>query len=243
MPTLPSKPALPSLASLADLPDVPSPVLALVGVGDAAAEVARDLKAKLVNVDTSTLDMRDREVRIDLSAFKPEAIDFSKVDPRNIDVSKLDPRNIDAAAVTATGLLWAAKGQERYESLVARGEAVVDQARATESSDAVTDDAAVAQPPAARRQWPRCQWPHLRPRIRPRRPRRRPPPRRPRRPRSIPRPDPDERSITPGIERRRGPSRAFPLQRGGFLAVWGACTAPSRVRCVPAAARPRTVSA
>lgn len=150
MPSLPSKSALPSLASLADLPDVPSPVLALVGVGDAAAEAARGLKAKLINVDTSNLDLRDHEVRIDLSAFKPEGIDFSKVDPRNIDVTKLDPRNIDPAAVTATGLLWAAKGQERYESLVARGEAVIGQARGSEWSEAVADDAtAVAEPPAA----------------------------------------------------------------------------------------------
>jgi len=162
MPTLPSKPAMPSLASLADLPDVPSPVLALVGVGDAAAEVARELKAKLVNVDTSTLDLRDHEVRIDLSALRPESIDFSKVDPRNIDVSKLDPRNIDPAAVTATGLLWAAKGQERYESLVARGEAVIGQARGSEWAEAVADDATtvaetpvaeapVATPPAAKK--------------------------------------------------------------------------------------------
>jgi hypothetical protein len=150
MPTLPSKPTMPSLASLADLPDVPSPVLALVGVGDAAAEVARELKAKLVNVDTSTLDLRDHEVRIDLSALKPESIDFSKVDPRNIDVSKLDPRNIDPAAVTATGLLWAAKGQERYESLVARGEAVIGQARGAEWDAAVADDATpVAEAPVA----------------------------------------------------------------------------------------------
>lgn len=150
MPTLPSKSTLPSLASLADLPDVPSPVLALVGVGDAAAEAARELKAKLVAVDPSALDPRDRDVTIDLSALKPEGMDFSKVDPRNLDVTKLDPRNIDPAAVTATGLLWAAKGQERYESLVARGEAVITHARGSEWSDAVADDAtAVAEPPVA----------------------------------------------------------------------------------------------
>jgi hypothetical protein len=150
MPSLPSKSTLPSLASLADLPDVPSPVLALVGVGDAAAEAARELKAKLVAVDPSALDPRDRDVTIDLSALKPEGMDFSKVDPRNLDVTKLDPRNIDPAAVTATGLLWAAKGQERYESLVARGEAVITHARGSEWSDAVADDAtAVAEPPVA----------------------------------------------------------------------------------------------
>jgi hypothetical protein len=150
MPSLPSKSTLPSLASLADLPDVPSPVLALVGVGDAAAEAARELKAKLVAVDPSALDPRDRDVTIDLSALRPEGMDFSKVDPRNLDVTKLDPRNIDPAAVTATGLLWAAKGQERYESLVARGEAVITHARGSEWSDAVADDAtAVAEPPVA----------------------------------------------------------------------------------------------
>jgi hypothetical protein len=125
-------------------------VLALVGVGDAAAEAARELKAKLVAVDPSALDPRDRDVTIDLSALRPEGMDFSKVDPRNLDVTKLDPRNIDPAAVTATGLLWAAKGQERYESLVARGEAVITHARGSEWSDAVADDAtAVAEPPVA----------------------------------------------------------------------------------------------
>jgi len=165
MPSLPSKSTLPSLASLADLPDVPSPVLALVGVGDAAAEAARELKAKLVAVDPSALDPRDRDVTIDLSALRPEGMDFSKVDPRNLDVTKLDPRNIDPAAVTATGLLWAAKGQERYESLVARGEAVITHARGSEWSDAVADDATavaelpvaeapVATPPAAKKTTP-----------------------------------------------------------------------------------------
>jgi hypothetical protein len=148
---MPSKSSLPSLASLADLPDVPSPVLALVGVGDAATQAARELQAKLAAVDTSSLDPRDRDMRIDLSALKPEGFDFSKVDPRNLDVTKLDPRNIDPAAVTATGLLWAAKGQERYESLVARGEAVVTKARSSEWSDAVADEApVVAEPPAAK---------------------------------------------------------------------------------------------
>lgn len=151
MPSMPSKSTLPSLASLADLPDVPSPVLALVGVGDAATQAARELKAKLVTIDPSALDPRDRDMTIDLSALKPEGFDFSKVDPRNIDVTKLDPRNIDPAAVTATGLLWAAKGQERYESLVARGEAVVTKARGSEWSDAVADEApVVAEPPAAK---------------------------------------------------------------------------------------------
>jgi len=151
MPSMPSKSSLPSLASLADLPDVPSPVLALVGVGDAATQAARELQAKLAAVDTSSLDPRDRDMRIDLSALKPEGFDFSKVDPRNLDVTKLDPRNIDPAAVTATGLLWAAKGQERYESLVARGEAVVTKARSSEWSDAVADEApVVAEPPAAK---------------------------------------------------------------------------------------------
>lgn len=151
LPNMPSKPSMPSLASLADLPDVPGPVLALVGAGNAATQAARDLKAKLVNVDVGDLDLRDHEVRIDLSALKPDGVDFSKVDPRNLDVSKLDPRKIDPAAVTATGLLWAARGQERYESLVARGEAVIGFAtRDTEWSDAVADDATtVVTPPAA----------------------------------------------------------------------------------------------
>jgi hypothetical protein len=141
-----AKPTVPSLTSLADLPDVPGPVLALVGAGDVAVEAARDLQAKFVNVDTSKLDMRDKEVRIDLSA-----IDLGKIDPRNIDLTKIDPRHIDAATLTSTGLLWAAKGQEAYESLVARGESVVSKARSSEWSDAVADDApVVAQPPAAK---------------------------------------------------------------------------------------------
>ena len=146
LPPMPAKPAMPSLSSLAELPDVPGPVLAIVGAGEVAVEVARDLQARLVSVDTSNLDMRDKEVRIDLSA-----LDLGRFDPRNIDVAKIDPRNIDAAALTATGLLWAAKGQEAYESLVARGESVVTKARSSEWSDAVVDDAhAVAQPPAAK---------------------------------------------------------------------------------------------
>ncbi|MEO8106735.1 MAG: hypothetical protein ABI720_05395 [Actinomycetes bacterium] len=154
---MPSKPTFPSLASLADLPDVPSPVLALVGVGDAATQAARELKAKLVDVDTSTLDLRDHEVRIDVSALNLGRYDFSKVDPRNLDVTKLNPRNIDPAAVTAAGLLWAAKGQERYESLVARGESVITAARGTDWSEAVAEDApVVAEPPAAKKTTPKA---------------------------------------------------------------------------------------
>ena len=144
MPAKPAMPTMPSLSSLADLPDVPGPVLALVGAGDVAVEAARDLQAKLSNVDTSNLDLRDKEVRIDVSA-----LDLGRFDPRKIDVAKIDPRNIDAAALTSTGLLWAAKGQEAYESLVARGESVVTKARSSEWSDAVAEDApVVAQPPA-----------------------------------------------------------------------------------------------
>ncbi|MCZ3389900.1 MAG: hypothetical protein LH645_12480 [Actinomycetia bacterium] len=143
---MPAKPAMPSLSSLADLPDVPGPVLAIVGAGDVAVEAARDLQAKLIAIDTSNLDLRDKDVRIDVSA-----LDLGRFDPRKIDVAKIDPRNIDAAALTATGLLWATKGQEAYESLVARGESVVTKARSSEWSDAVADDApVVAQPPAAK---------------------------------------------------------------------------------------------
>ena len=108
---------IPSLKSLADLPDVPSPVLALVGAGDAAAEAARDLPAKIAAIDPKSLDPRELDVEIDLSKI------------RNIDLTKLDPRSIDTAALTATGLQWAAKGQEKYEHLVARGEAVISKAR------------------------------------------------------------------------------------------------------------------
>jgi hypothetical protein len=146
MPSMPAKPAMPSLTSLADLPDVPGPVLALVGAGDVAVEAARDLQAKLIAIDTSNLDLRDKEVRIDVSA-----LDLGRFDPRKIDVAKIDPRNIDAATLTATGLLWAAKGQEAYESLVARGESVVTKARSSEWSEAVAeDDTKVAQPPAVK---------------------------------------------------------------------------------------------
>lgn len=155
MPAKPSMPSMPSLSSLADLPDVPGPVLALVGVGDVATQAARELQAKFINVDTADLNLRDKEVRIDLSS-----IDLTKLDPRNlahtkIDLSaigRIDPRNIDAAALTATGLLWAAKGQEAYESLVARGETVVTKARSSEWSEAVADEApVVAKPPAAKK--------------------------------------------------------------------------------------------
>ena len=130
-------PNLPSLKSLADLPDVPSPVLALVGVGDAAAEKARELPAKIASIDPKSLDPRGREASIDLSSL----------DPRKIDLTKLDPRTIDTTALTATGLQWAAKGQETYESFVARGESVVSKARDTEWADAVAEQP-VAQPPA-----------------------------------------------------------------------------------------------
>jgi len=132
-------PSLPSLKSLAELPDVPSPVLALVGAGDAAAEKARELPAKLAAIDPKSLDPRSREVELDLT----------KLDPRNIDLAKLDPRTIDTAALTATGLQWAAKGQEAYESFVARGELVISKSRESEWSD-VTDESPVAQPPAAK---------------------------------------------------------------------------------------------
>ncbi len=155
MPSMPAKPAMPSmpsLSALADLPDVPGPVLALVGAGDVAVEAARDLQAKLGSIDTSNLDLRDKEVRIDVSA-----LDLGRFDPRKIDVAKIDPRNIDPAAVTATGLLWAAKGQEAYESLVARGESVVTKARGSEWSEAVAEDApVVAQPPAAKKTAPKA---------------------------------------------------------------------------------------
>jgi hypothetical protein len=127
--------AMPTLKSLAELPDVPSPVLALVGVGDAAAEAARDLPAKIAAIDPKSLDPRALDVDIDLGKL------------RHIDLTKLDPRTIDTAALTATGLQWAAKGQETYELLVARGEAVISKAREDEWAD-VTDEAPVAQPPA-----------------------------------------------------------------------------------------------
>ena len=126
---------MPSLKSLADLPDVPSPVLAIVGAGDAAAEAARELPAKLAAIDPKSLDPRALDVDIDLNRI------------RNIDLTKLDPRTIDTAALTATGLQWAAKGQETYEHLVARGEAIISKAREDEWAD-VTDEAPVAQPPA-----------------------------------------------------------------------------------------------
>lgn len=146
MPSIPAKPTMPSLSSLADIPDVPGPVLALVGAGEVAVEAARDLQAKLIAIDTSNLDLRDKEVRLDVSA-----LDLGRFDPRKIDVAKIDPRNIDAATLTATGLLWAAKGQEAYESLVARGESVVTKARSSEWADAVAEDApVVAQPPTAK---------------------------------------------------------------------------------------------
>ena len=128
---------LPSLKSLAELPDVPSPVLALVGAGDAAAEKARELPAKIAAIDPKTLDPRGREVDFDLS----------KLDPRNLDLTKLDPRAIDTAALTATGVQWAAKSQETYEAFVARGESVISKARANEWADA-TAESPVAEPPA-----------------------------------------------------------------------------------------------
>lgn len=126
--------AIPSLKSLAELPDVPSPVLALVGAGDAAAEAARELPGKIAAIDPKSLDPRELDVEIDLSRI------------RNIDLTKLDPRSIDTAALTATGLQWAAKGQEKYEHLVARGEAVISKAREDEWAD-VTDESPVAAPP------------------------------------------------------------------------------------------------
>jgi hypothetical protein len=126
---------MPSLKSLAELPDVPSPVLAIVGAGDAAAEAARELPGKIASIDPKSLDPRAIDVDIDLGKL------------RNIDLTKLDPRTIDTAALTATGLQWAAKGQEKYEHLVARGEAVISKARTDEWAD-VTDEAPVAQPPA-----------------------------------------------------------------------------------------------
>ncbi|MFL6182913.1 MAG: hypothetical protein ACJ73J_11470 [Actinomycetes bacterium] len=131
---------LPSLKSLAELPDVPSPVLALVGAGDAAANAARDLPSKIAAIDPKSLDPRGREV------------DLSKLNPRNIDLTKLDPRAIDTAAWTATGLQWAAKSQETYEQLVARGELVISKARADEWADVTdaTDATTVAEPPAAK---------------------------------------------------------------------------------------------
>ena len=52
-------------------------------------------------------------------------------------------------AITATGLQWAAKGQETYEAFVARGESVISKARENEWSDAVAESQ-VAQPPAAK---------------------------------------------------------------------------------------------
>jgi hypothetical protein len=134
-------PTMPTLKSLADLPDVPSPVLALVGAGDAAAEAARELPAKVAAVDPKTLDPREREVKIDLSALDPRKIDMTALG------AKLDPRNIDTAALTATGLQWAAKGQETYESLVARGESVISKARSAESAEE-PQATVVAEPPA-----------------------------------------------------------------------------------------------
>lgn len=133
-------PNLPSLKSLAELPDVPSPVLALVGAGDAAAEAARDLPSKLAAIDPRTLDPRG--IDFDLTQMNPRNIDL-----RSLDFSKLDPRTIDTAALTATGLQWAAKSQEAYEGFVARGESVINKNRESEWADAVAEQP-VAQPPA-----------------------------------------------------------------------------------------------
>jgi hypothetical protein len=144
-------PNLPSLKSLAELPDVPSPVLALVGAGDAAAEKARELPSKIAAIDPKSLDPRGREVEVDLAKLDPRSIDLTSL-------SRLDPRTIDTAALTATGLQWAAKGQEAYESLVARGELVISKSRESEWADATgeasngsSNQTPVAEPPAAKK--------------------------------------------------------------------------------------------
>jgi hypothetical protein len=132
-------PTRPTLPTLAELPDVPAPVLALVGAGDAAVELARELPAKIASVDKSALD--------------PREIDLTTLDPRKHDLSQLDPRRIDPAAVTATTLLWAAKATDQYTALVTRGEGVVAKMRAAEDAEAAEAaeadaDVSVAQPPA-----------------------------------------------------------------------------------------------
>lgn len=127
---MPTRPAIPSLA---ELPDVPAPVLALVGAGDAAVELAKELPAKFAALDTKTLDVRE--------------IDLTTLDPRKHDLSQLDPRRIDPAAVTATGLLWAAKATDQYTSFVTRGEGVVAKLRAAEAIEAEVE-LPVAEPPA-----------------------------------------------------------------------------------------------
>jgi hypothetical protein len=136
MPTRPTLPPLPELS------DVPAPVLALVGAGDAAVELARELPAKIASVDKSTLDLRE--------------IDLTTLDPRKHDLSQLDPRRIDPAAVTATTLLWAAKATDQYTALVTRGEGVVAKMRAAEEAELEAEaEASVAQPPAAKADAPK----------------------------------------------------------------------------------------
>ena len=137
MPTRPTLPPLPRLS------DVPAPVLALVGAGDAAVELARELPAKIASVDKSALDLRE--------------IDLTTLDPRKHDLSQLDPRRIDPAAVTATTLLWAAKATDQYTALVTRGEGVVAKMRAAEdAAEAEAEaEASVAQPPAAKADAPK----------------------------------------------------------------------------------------
>ena len=130
MPTRPTLPPLPELS------DVPAPVLALVGAGDAAVELARELPAKIASVDKSALDLRE--------------IDLTTLDPRKHDLTQLDPRRIDPAAVTATTLLWAAKATDQYTALVTRGEGVVAKMRAAEDAAEVEAEVPVAQPPAAK---------------------------------------------------------------------------------------------
>jgi hypothetical protein len=141
MPTRPtiSTSSLPSISSLsartpslADLPDLPSPVYALVGAGDVALEKALELPGKLATIDTTKLNPREVDVK---------SIDL----PRKLDINV--PK-FDAAAVTATGLQWAAKAEEVYTSLVARGESVVAKARA-EKAAAEDAETPVAQPPAS----------------------------------------------------------------------------------------------
>jgi hypothetical protein len=141
---------LPSLKSLAELPDVPAPLLAIVGAGDATVKAARDLTGKIAQVDTTALKAADVS-SLDPRKLDLAKVDLSKLDPRTIDPRKLDPRTIDTAALTSTGLVWAAKGQEAYEGLVARGEAVIAKSRTSDEwSDAVAADAPiVAEPPAA----------------------------------------------------------------------------------------------
>jgi len=129
------------------MPTIPSPLYALVGATDAAAQKARTIPARLSELSagrSTSLDPRNMELpKVDLSK-----VDIKKADPRNANLRQVELPKVDMAAVAGTALEFAAKAERAYEDFVTRGVDVVERVTGSGETD-VVPETPVATPDSA----------------------------------------------------------------------------------------------